>query len=168
MKFIKIIGLILLLNTLNVSQIHAQWLEAQNPGIGQKAKDFTLNTLNAKNVNMTKFRNGKKMIMFFWATWCPHCREQLAQLNGQRQEIERKGIKIILVDLGEGKEQVRSYVKKNKVNLDVFLDEDESLSEEYQIEGVPTLVFIGQDGVTKAVKHYLPENYEEILEVVEN
>ena len=168
MKFIKIIGLILLLNTLNVSQIHAQWLEAQNPGIGQKAKDFTLKTLRAKKINMTKFRAGKSAIIFFWATWCPHCRGQLVELNVKRKEIETKGIKIILVDLGESKEQVRSYIERNKINLEVFLDEDESLSEEYQIEGVPTLVFIDQDGVTKEVKHYLPENYEEILEVVEN
>ena len=52
--------------------------------IGKPAPDFTLDTLSAKQVNMTSYRSGKKAIIFFWATWCPHCRVQLKELNARR------------------------------------------------------------------------------------
>ena len=131
--------------------------------VGKAAPDFTLDTLNAKNVNMTKFREGKPAILFFWATWCPHCRMALKDLNKTAQDIENKNIKILLIDIGEGIPEVQEYAKKNKLTLDVFLDKETSLQEPYGIIGVPTFVFISSDGKIKAVEHALPQNYEDIL-----
>ena len=164
MKFLKLgFCVVLIFGLFNFSNASGQLFMEESPLVGKAAKDFTLNTLKAQNVNMTKFRDDQSAIVFFWATWCPHCREQLSALNSSRQEIEKKGIKIILVDLGESPDQVRSYVEKNKIDLDVFLDQDQELAQDYGLIGVPTLVFIDKKGITKAVDHHLPENYEQIL-----
>ncbi len=164
MKFLKpILSFVLIFSFFNFSYASGQMFMEKNPFIGKAAKDFTLDTLSAKKVNMTHFRDGKSAIVFFWATWCPHCREQLSSLNANRQEIEGKGIKIILVDIGENADQVRSYVEKNQVHLEVFLDEDQTSAEDYGLIGVPTFFLINKNGMTQAVEHHLPENYEEIL-----
>ncbi len=165
MKMVGKLSLLLfiLLVPLGASLAVGQFFEMENINIGKKAPDFTLNTLGGKKVNLTEYRHGQKAIIFFWATWCPHCREALKELNKMGDELGKKGIKTLLVDLSEGMPLVRSYVEKNKINFDVFLDEDGSLAESYGIIGVPTFFFVNQKGVVQAVEHYLPENFESIL-----
>jgi peroxiredoxin len=132
--------------------------------IGKPATDFTLNTLKDKSVNMTQYRDGKKAILFFWATWCPHCRDELKRLNDIKEEIASKGIKVILVDLGEDKDTVQEFMYRHHYAFDVFVDDKQSLEGAYQLVGVPTLFFIDENGVTKYVDHALPDNYEEPFE----
>ncbi len=136
--------------------------------VGQSAPDFTLAVLNGKEDNMTKARGGKKAILFFWATWCPHCRSELKRLNENVGEIEKKGIKLFLVDLGESKEDVQHYVDRYKVNLPIFLDQDSTLSDPYGVVGVPTLVFINEKGTVTAVEHAFPSNYEKLFALEAN
>ena len=131
--------------------------------IGKPAPDFTLKNLKGADVNMTKYRDGKKAIIFFWATWCPHCRAALKDLNQHRFDIAKKDIKLILVDLGEGAAEVTDHMKKHKLDMDVFLDTDNSLAEPYGIVGVPTFCFVNNKGIVQAVEHSLVKNYEEIL-----
>ena len=144
-------------------RVWGQFFFLENPLLGEAAPDFTLKTLNGKPMNMTQFRDQKSAIIFFWATWCPHCRAALKELEQQKDQIEKKGIKIILVDLGETEKEVGRYIKTNKINLTVFLDEESSLNDPYAIIGVPTFVLVDSDGIVKAVEHALPPNYEEIL-----
>ena len=131
-----------------------------NQTIGRPAADFTLQTTQGKESNMTQFRAGKKAIIFFWATWCPHCRVALKDLNQNLAQIEAKGIKIIPVDLGEALEEVRAYIQKNKIAMDIFLDKESSLAEPYNIIGVPTFYFVDEAGKISAVLHSLPKDLE--------
>ena len=131
--------------------------------VGQSAPDFALKVFNGGKVNMTKFRENKSAIIFFWATWCPHCRQALRQLNQKLAEMENKGIKVMLLDVGEEEKDVKRYVEKNKIDLTIFLDRESSLSESYGIIGVPTFVFVDEKGMVRAVEHVLPEDYEKIL-----
>ena len=132
-------------------------------GVGKTAPDFTLDTLHAPKVNKTKFREGKPAILFFWATWCPHCRMALKDLNKMVQDIENKNIKILLIDVGEQVPEVEEYAMKNKLTPDIFLDKESSSAESYGVIGVPTFIFVSSDGKIKAIEHVLPPNYEEIL-----
>lgn len=141
----------------------AQFFFMENPLVGQMAPDFTLKTFNGEKVNMTKFRDNKSAILFFWATWCPHCREALKDLNQKHSGMENKGIKLMLVDVGEGEKEVRRYMERNKIDMTVFLDQDSSLADPYGIIGVPTFVFVDSKGIVTAVEHSLPRNYEEIF-----
>lgn len=153
----------LILAAVGPSKAWGQFFFFENPLVGEQAPDFTLNTVNGKDVNLTKFRDGNAAIVFFWATWCPHCRVQLKELNGEGPEMEKRGIKIVLVDLEEGAEQVRSYLEKHEIQFNVFLDSDAAVSQKYGIVGVPTYFFIDKSGIVQAVEHEIPENYEEIL-----
>lgn len=134
-----------------------------NSLIGQQAPDFTLETLNGQKVSMVQFRGGQPAMIFFWATWCPHCRRELKNLTRQRDQIERKGIKIILVDVGESLQEVKAYFDANNILLDVFLDQNTQVSKNYRIVGVPTFFFVNKEGTVVAAEHSLPRNYEKIL-----
>ncbi|MCA9408359.1 MAG: TlpA family protein disulfide reductase [Candidatus Omnitrophica bacterium] len=141
----------------------AQFFFFDNPLINEKAPEFELPTLSGKKTSLSTARGDSSAIVFFWATWCPHCREQLKELNAMNGEMQEKGIKVVLIDLGEKPELVQKYVEKNKIQLDVILDQESALSEDYGLVGLPTFFFINKEGLIKAVEHSIPENYEEIL-----
>jgi len=132
--------------------------------IEKAAPDFTLDTLSKSAVKMSEYREGKSAIIFFWATWCPHCRVQLKELNSRAKELEDNGIKLVIVDLGEDRESVQSYVKKNNIGMDMFLDIDSSLSDPYRLVGVPTFYLIDAKGMVKAIQHSFPEDYQDLLQ----
>lgn len=159
--FLKIFGLAILLFV--VVRSCGPSVQRQNVLVGRPAPDFTLETLSGEKVNMTQLRDGKPALIFFWATWCPHCRGQLQALTQKHHDIEQKGIKIILVDVGESPREVEAYVKAYDITLDVFLDQEAALAEQYHIIGVPTFFFVNKEGLVTAVKHGLPDDYQEIL-----
>jgi peroxiredoxin len=101
--------------------------------------------------------------VFFWSTWCPHCREQIVDLNRQKARLDGQGIEVLLVDIGESANVVRRFANSNKLAFEIWMDSDGAVSERYQVSGIPTLVFIGDDGAVRASLHGLPDDYMEIF-----
>lgn len=165
--FIWILSGALLTGVLPVRLSFAQYLFMMEEDLtGQTAPDFTLNTTKETNVNFTRYRNGQNAVIFFWATWCPHCREQLKDLNVKRELLAKDNLKLVIVNLGESKKQVEKYLKKNNIDLDVFLDEKGDLESKYQIIGVPTFFFINEEGKVTAVSHSFPDDYQGFLKKI--
>ena len=122
--------------------------------------------------------------MLFWLNQTGHLPVSLARVRGKKQfwssgqpgariatkiwvlsmislaSIEQKGIKIILVDVGETKEDVKNYFNRRQMKLVSFVDEDSFLQEIYHLIGVPTLIFIDEKGIIRNVTHEFPSDYE--------
>lgn len=162
--FTIVVFLFLFYSTFPLNNVRAQFFLFDSGVVGQDVKDFNAKTLSGKDVNFNTFRDGQNTIIFFWATWCPHCRVQLKVLNEQRQAIEAQGIKLAVVDMGEKADVVQRYVDKNKISFDIFLDPDSALAETYELIGVPTFIFISKDGKIKDVVYALPEDLMSIFE----
>jgi thiol-disulfide isomerase/thioredoxin len=148
---------------LSVKTSAGQFLSLQSRFIGKSVPEFVRDTLTAKQVSLKDYRQGKKAILFFWATWCPNCREALVRLNERQAELAGKNIRLILVNLGEPSATVANYLRRNGIQMDAFLDEGSELQEVYDIMGIPTFFFVNAQGIVKAVRHGLPEDYEDIL-----
>jgi len=134
-----------------------------HPLEGQTAPDFTLMTLSGESVNMTDYRAGRPALIFFWATWCPHCRAQLKELHAQTAALEQQGIKVLVVDLQEDAAHIRRYLKQNKMDLNVFLDAEASVADAYSIVGIPTFFLLDAQGTIVAVENILPDQVQTIL-----
>jgi len=166
MKILNYTFLLLFLCTsfsMPVKAIAQMGFSFDDPLLNKKAPEFKLATLNGPQKSMSESRQGKNTILFFWATWCPHCRAQLQELTVQKSEIESKGIKVILVDIGEDAQQVKQYTERNKVTHEVFLDENSEVADQYGLVGIPTFVFINKDGTVKGVEHAMPDDYATIF-----
>lgn len=137
--------------------------EASAGLIGNMAPNFLLPTTLVGQKSLAQAREGKKTILFFWATWCPHCHEALMHLSKNAAALEQQGIKLVLVDLGEKKEDVGKYLDSTWRGVESFLDVDTTLQETYQIAGVPTMFFLDANGVIRAITHDLPDNYAELF-----
>jgi len=136
----------------------------ENPMIGKEAPEFSTLTLSGEILSMHKVRAKKKAIMFFWATWCPHCQTQIKDLNANKETFAKQDIKIILVDSGEIPNAVQAYMSKYNIQMDTFLDFNSDIGKQYNIIGLPTYFLINQEGIITAVEHELPKNYQVLLE----
>ena len=153
--FLKLSLVFMLLSTVLLpTQATGQLFFFSHPLKGKPAIDFDLQMTDGNTVNFKEFRAGRPAIIFFWATWCPHCRVQLKELNKSIDGMEEKGIALALIDLEESRGSVMQYLNSNNISLKSFLDADADVARDYSIN---------KDGVIKAVEHEFPKNYEAIL-----
>ena len=166
MKFvasIMFVGIILSAPSLALAMSRMPAGTSETSLVGKTAYDATLPTALGQQKSLSQAREGKKAVLFFWATWCPHCHDEITRLNRNMDAITAKGIKIVLVSIGEAKADVAAYLKYNHVPLDSFLDEDNALQGPYDLVGVPTLVFVDEKGIIREVRHDFPDDYEKFF-----
>ena len=131
-----------------------------SPLIDKPAFDAVLVKTDGTSSSVMSLCRGTKAILVFWATWCPHCYDELGDINDNLASIEKKGIKIILVDVGEDPQDVKDYFTRRQLQLISLVDQDSVLQGPYRIRGVPTLVFIDDKGIIRNVTHAFPSDYE--------
>ena len=129
--------------------------------IGKPALDAVLVNTDGTKSSFLAASPGKKTIVIFWATWCPHCYEELGGVYQALDVFDKKGVKIILVDMGEGLDDVRNYFKQRQMKWSSFVDSDYTLQGPYRLEGVPTLIFIDDKGIIRSIHHSFPPHFEQ-------
>ena len=115
-----------------------------------QAPDFTLPGTDGKTYSLKDFR-GKTLIIDFWATWCPDCREEMPQLLDLQKKLKgRKDIVMVGVSFDTDPAKLDAYVKEQGIGwlqLSDFKSKKESaISEAYHIQWIPTKYVIGPDG----------------------
>ncbi len=135
----------------------------ENPLIQKQAPNFTLKLSSGATMSLNQYRGSDSAIIFFWATWCPHCRGELKTLGKLEEVFKKNNIKIVLVNVEESPRLVQAFMDKIKLPYSVFLDEHSEISEQYSIIGLPTLFFIDRGGIVVAMEHGLPDNFMTML-----
>ncbi len=126
-------------------------------GKGKPAPDFTLKTLDGKEVSLSDLR-GKVVLINFWATWCPPCRSEMPLFERVYREYKDKGFEILAVSTDSSLEPVKKFVKDYKLSFKIAYD-DKNVAGLYGIQGLPTSFLIDRDG--KILKVRLGE-YKEV------
>jgi peroxiredoxin len=111
--------------------------------------DVTLQDLNGQSVAFADFK-GKVVIVNFWATWCPPCREEIPSFVRLYSDYKDKGLVIVGVALDEkGKAVVAPFAEKNKINYPIVLDPDNAAQSAFGLGrsfGIPATFIVGRDG----------------------
>jgi peroxiredoxin len=127
-----------------------------------QAADIILKDLGGQTVNLSSY-TGKPVVLFFWTTWCPYCRQELKKLNQQYSQITKEGIIILGVNVNEPDYKVQRFFKDYQLNLKILLDKNGSLADKYGLIGVPTYIFLDKTGKVISQAHNFPENYKKLL-----
>ena len=122
--------------------------EGKNPPEkGEIAADVTLHGIDGKAVTLSQFK-GKVVMLNFWATWCPPCREEMPSMEALYQKLKGDPDFIILaVSIDNEAETVRDFMKKNNYTLPVFHDPNQEAGAVYGITGVPETFLIDKKGM---------------------
>lgn len=115
---------------------------------GKPAPDFELTSLDGTPVHLSEFK-GHPILINYWATWCPPCREELPLIQDR---LDRYGpdLVILTINAGEDLETVKNYLNRNEFSFHVLLDPDWKAEALYGVMAYPTSIFIDREGVIQA------------------
>jgi thiol-disulfide isomerase/thioredoxin len=89
---------------------------------------------------------GKVVVLHFWATWCPPCRQEFPAFARYAEEARRKGeAEVIAVSLDQTAEPVPAFVRKAGGSFPVYMD-DGAFSSSAGVSVIPTTVVLDRQG----------------------
>ncbi len=109
------------------------------------APEFSLIDLDEQVYTLEDFR-GKPVIVNFWATWCPPCREEMPSMEQAWQRIEAEGISMIGINVGEDFDTVFGFTANMDVSFPLLLDQDGEVTEKWPLQGLPTTFILNPRG----------------------
>ena len=130
------------------------------------ADDFTLApALGGKEISLSQFK-GKPTMVVFWATWCPPCRREIPLLKDLYKKYSAKGLQMlaVAVNFRETRDQVVQFANDNELPYTVLWDADNSVSEHYGVQGIPTVLLIDPQGVIRYRSHSLDDSFMSLVE----
>lgn len=160
---LKTVTILLMLFTVFSSSLFADKPVIPPLQIGDAAPTFYLKDIQDKDVFLRNYcgqklrqpwKNKEKyvVILSFWATWCGPCQKEIPVLQEVIDSFGNEKIKVFLVDVGEKKEVVASFVQKKNYKLPVLLDIYSMVSaKKYMVNSLPRLFVIDQDGIIRHV-----------------
>jgi thiol-disulfide isomerase/thioredoxin len=115
---------------------------------GNLAPDFNIRTVDGKSINLRKYTDDKPTVVYFFATWCPHCRNDLAAVsNIYSQYSDKVNFLAIGLDNRESEGVISNYQQRmNLGNVDFALGNNQVLRD-YNVVYTTTKYMIGKGGV---------------------
>jgi peroxiredoxin len=116
---------------------------------GNKAPDFKLQSLDGKTIRLSELV-GNKVILNFWATWCPPCKAEMPHMQEFYKEQNKNGAEILAVNLTtaeRNKDDIAPFVKKYGLTFPILLDSQGEMGKTYQAFSIPTTYIIDSTGV---------------------
>ena len=111
----------------------------------KEAPSFSLKDLDGNQITLGALK-GKPILMIFFASWCPGCKEEVPLFEkfsaGKKDHLT---ILTLAID-GEKEKRVRRFVKGLKVDLPVLLDLNEKVARSYGVRMVPTVFLLDGEG----------------------
>ena len=124
-------------------------LRAQESGIpvGKDAPSAKLETLDGKIADLSQYIGKDAIVMEFWATWCPNCKElEPAMLAAQKKYAGKVQFVGVAVSVNESPELVRRYVEKHGLAGVQFYDRKGTAIDAYDVPATSFVVVINKAG----------------------
>ena len=113
---------------------------------GKPAPDFTLESLEGKNIQLSGYK-GQAVLLNFWATWCGPCKIEMPWFVELQKEYGPQGLQIVGVAMDDAsKEEITKFAKDMNVNYTILIGK-EAVGQLYGgVDVLPTTFFIDRDG----------------------
>ena len=110
--------------------------------------DFTLQDIDGKRWGLAEQR-GRVVLVNYWATWCPPCRQETPGLVRLANEYRVKGVEVVGITLDEDLTAVREFVARYQIPYRILIPSNAS-NLTTMIESIPvTLLYDHQGRVAK-------------------
>ncbi len=114
-----------------------------------KAIPFTTTTMSGGKIDFPKAYPGKLVLVTFWASWCPHCRQEIPFWREAYEKYHDQGLVMIGLptdkNRGATAEKIADFVKTNQMSWDQVFDDAPALSQKYGARAVPTSFLVDGD-----------------------
>src|SRR5699024_7009579 len=120
---------------------------------GEKAPDFELEALAGEQGQLSD-DEGARVIVNFWATWCPPCREEIPDL---KQLYDEEDVEILAVNMTSNEtsdmDDIEEFVNDEfEMPFPVLLDYDDDVRQTYKVVAYPTSYMLDSEGKIQFMK----------------
>jgi cytochrome c biogenesis protein CcmG/thiol:disulfide interchange protein DsbE len=141
------VGLLIALLALMGWGLQAQ---AGGPVESGSAPDFSLTTFEGETITLSELR-GQVVIINFWASWCPPCREEAAYLEATWRKYKDQGVVFLGVDYVDAEPNALAYIEEFDITYPNGPDIAQKISKAYSIKGVPETFYVDKTGQLRGV-----------------
>jgi peroxiredoxin len=115
---------------------------------GQPAPDISVTTQDGETIQLSQFK-GKRVVLDFWATWCPPCVREIPHFVQLTRETSRDDLVIIGIT-NEGTNVLQQFAQKHQINYPIG-SPAELVPPYSEVAAIPTTFFIDTNGVIESV-----------------
>ena len=91
---------------------------------GETAPLFSLKDLEGNTVDLASFKGKEYVILDFWASWCPWCRQAVDKFVELSKEYAEAPVSFYIVAVGQDADEVNAYLKEHEADVPFLLDVD--------------------------------------------
>ncbi|HKW10302.1 MAG TPA: TlpA disulfide reductase family protein [Gemmatimonadaceae bacterium] len=134
---------------LGLTTLVAGAARAQDMGIeiGSKAPAAAVETLDGKAADLSQYVGKEPVLIEFWATWCPNCKELEPHLKAVHAKYSSQ-VKFVgvSVSVNQSPERVKAYVAKHGIPGDQFFDRNGAATGAYDVPATSYVVVLDKSG----------------------
>lgn len=124
--------------------VHAQELGL---AVGTRAPAAAVQTLEGGAANLSQWIGKTPVVMEFWATWCPNCKElEPAMIAAARKHGDRVKFVAVAVSVNQSPERVRRYQAQHKVPMTFVYDHEGNATDVYDVPATSYVVVLDRAG----------------------
>jgi peroxiredoxin len=116
----------------------------------QPAPTFTLPARGGSTIDLSQFK-GQVVMINFWASWCGPCRQEMPLLESMYKKYKPLGFTLLGVNVEPEQKDAESFLQQTPVSFPVLFDAKSKVSGLYNVQGMPTTIFIDRKGNVRLV-----------------
>ena len=121
--------------------------------MGKRAPKFTLQDLQGEPRSLSDYL-GQAVVINFWTTWCPPCREEMPALQSAYMKFSEEGFVVLAINITQDDhpDLIAPFIKEFGLTFPVLMDNSGLASVGlYRVVGLPTSLFVGRDGIIREI-----------------
>ncbi|MQF48908.1 redoxin domain-containing protein [SAR202 cluster bacterium AC-647-N09_OGT_505m] len=126
------------------------------------APNFTLRLLDGSSITLADLK-GTVVLIDFWASWCPPCRDEASALAQVYTEYQGLGVEFIGISIWDRLGDAEDYVQHFEITYPTGLDSEGTILVDYAVRGIPEKFFIDANGQMHA-KYIGPSDVDSLRE----
>jgi len=117
-----------------------------NSLLAHEAPNFTLELFDGNTLALSDLR-GQPVVVNFWASWCPTCREEAADLEKVWRDYKDRGVVFVGVDVSDTRQDALDYIKEFDITYSNGPDPGKKIYDAYGVTGFPETFFVNRQGI---------------------
>lgn len=114
-------------------------------GKGSPVPDFSYTLTDGSTHHLSDLQ-GQRVMINFWATWCPPCNAEMPDIQEAFQELRDEGFVVLAVSQDADVRRIEPFVRQNSLTFPVIADPQGKIGRSYGVRGLPSSYFINSDG----------------------
>lgn len=111
-----------------------------------QAPQLVLPDIAGKTVSLKAFR-GKVVLVNFWASWCPPCREEMPSIWRLYRKVNHDDFVVLLVNVGESLETIKAFLpQKIQQDLVSLSDSGGKVAQSWNASALPHSFLVDKNG----------------------